>query len=292
MIKNLGKFALLSISTFLPITYASTDIFVAQIATNGQKTHVVEIDNITQRPGYDNQPYFADDGSGVYYTSQLAQQTDILFYNLSSKTLTNITKTLDTSEYSPTLVPESNNLSFIKVEPDSTQRLWTLTLGSQKQTIINKTIKPVGYHAWGADNDLALFVLGEPMTLQYIQSPEQENAKVIANEIGRALHYNAKHQVFSFTTGTNNALNTFSAQTGIITQYLALPKETQDYTWLNSDQVIAAMGTKIMVWSLHTPNQTWQPLFDFSNQCPTNITRLAVNKSASKLAFVCDEETQ
>lgn len=290
MIKNLGNFALLSIFTFLPITYASTDIFIAQLAMNEQQTHVIKTNNITQRAGYDNQPYFSEDENGVYFTSQLDQQTDILFYDLSSNKLTNITNTLDTSEYSPTLVPKTNNLSFIKVEADTTQRLWTLTLGSQKQTIINKTIKPVGYHAWGANNDLALFVLGEPMTLQYIHSPEQENAKVIANEIGRALHYNAKHQVYSFTTGTNNVLNTFSANTGVITQYLALPKGTQDYTWLNSDQVIAAKGSKIMVWTLSSPDKDWIPLFDFSNECTTNITRLAVSKSAHKLAFVCDEE--
>jgi len=197
----------------LSFTASATDIFVAdivisKIAPNQNKLH--NIKNITNRQGYDNQPMFSQKLNGLYYTAMFnngtkenTTQADIMFYDFDRNKQHNVTKTQDVSEYSPTEVNKQNALSMIIVEPDGTQRLWATHLSkenqSKKQTLINQSIKPVGYHSWGKQQDLILFVLGEPMTLQYVSNPEQSPAKLIASNVGRSLHYNAPKDLFFFS---------------------------------------------------------------------------------------------
>jgi len=54
----------------------------------------------------------------------------------------------------------------IRVERDSTQRLWSFDLTGGDPRLVLERIKPVGYHAWVDPTTLALFVLGSPNSLQ------------------------------------------------------------------------------------------------------------------------------
>ena len=286
----------------------ATEIFVADIIKN--KTSLTNVKNITNREGYDNQPYFSIKRSGLYYTAMLKKgettQSDTMFYDFKSKKTHNVTNTENVSEYSPTEIEGKNALSMIIVEPDGTQRLWSTELTNNntlsKQTLINEKIKPVGYHAWGKKDDLILFVLGEPMTLQYVTSPNQPKADVIAKGIGRSLRYNAGKDLFTFTVGTTDnqqILRQFDAnQTHkmlAVKSLTQLPKDSEYYTWLNAETLLSATGTEIQQWqySSHITGKknkrSWALFADVSDYCNTKATRLAVNDQGSKIAFVCDE---
>src|SRR5207245_4977607 len=59
-----------------------TDIFLASFATRGQPV-VSRATNITNSPGYDNQPSFTPDGGAIFFTSNRgAMQTDIYRYDI------------------------------------------------------------------------------------------------------------------------------------------------------------------------------------------------------------------
>src|SRR4051812_39895863 len=50
--------------------------------------------NITQSPGYDNQPSFTPDGAAIFFTSiRGGAQTDIYRYDIAARTTTQITAT-------------------------------------------------------------------------------------------------------------------------------------------------------------------------------------------------------
>ena len=49
-----------------------------------------------------------------------------------------------------------------------------------------ENVKPVGYHAWADDHTLALFVLGQPATLQ-LADTRTGTARTIASDIGRSI---------------------------------------------------------------------------------------------------------
>ena len=302
----MNKNILWSLALLLAFQAQSTEIYISDISNNGNMLSLHNVKNVTKRAGYDNQPSFSRDNQGVYFTAMFTdkqtgvQQADIMFYDSKLGTSINVTKTPKISEYSPTNIKNIRALSMIIVEPDGTQRLWKTELNANnhkvEQTLINQNIKPVGYHAWGKNNDLLLFVLGdtdanEPMTLQYISSPNQTKGKLIDEDIGRSLHFNQTLELFSYSKqkGEQQILHSFDPKTSETKSLTPLPNNNQDYTWLNDQTVISASGSVIYQWR-YDQSQTWQVFADLTKQCSTQISRLAVNYDQTKLAFVCDEE--
>lgn len=291
MIRTLSKFITCIVLSTMNVN-ADTDVFIADITfAHGQYTIQNPI-NITNRKGYDNQPYFNTDSSGVFFTSQFDSQTDIMFYDIKSRQKINISNTKDTSEYSPTPFLLGEKISFIKVEEDNTQRLWSMDIhkANPKQSLLNRHIKPVGYHAWGKQNDLALFVLGEPMMLQYIANVKQASGKVVANNIGRTIRYNATLSAFSFTESDQHVLSTYNPTSDMVTAYRPLPNATQDYEWLTDKTVVVGNGSTLQTWSIDQPTQPWQTIAEMAPVCNTQISRLAISNDTKKIAFVCEEK--
>src|SRR5438067_362841 len=110
----------------------STDIFVAPLVVRGDRVEVGTPVNVTRRFGYDNQPAFSPDGRRLYYTSvrdsaPAPSQADIWQYDFASQRSTRVTATSE-SEYSATPTPDGHAISVVRVERDSTQRLWRFPL--------------------------------------------------------------------------------------------------------------------------------------------------------------------
>src|SRR5204863_1020224 len=67
-----------------------------------------------------------------------------------------------------------------------TQRLWQFTADGANPRVVLENVKPVGYHAWADNQALALFVLGQPATLQ-LADTRTGIATVLASDIGRSI---------------------------------------------------------------------------------------------------------
>ena len=161
--------------------------------------------NISNSPGYDNQPAFTPDGQSVLFTSvrggrkpdpanSAATGSDIYRYEIATERLSQVTNTPE-AEYSPTVTPDGGHISVIRVEADGTQRLWRFALDGTQPELVLRDIKPVGYHAWGSASALVLFVLGQqgqPATLQVADAPNRPRRdrghgdwQVVAADSGR-----------------------------------------------------------------------------------------------------------
>src|SRR5262245_53006272 len=149
-----------------PAPPPDTEIFLATLTTSNGTPSIVRPVNISNGPGYDNQPSFTPDGRSVLFTSiRGGRQTDIYRYDIAARSVARVTDTPE-SEYSPTLTPDRAHISVIRVEADGTQRLWQFTKEGKEPQLVLPDVKPVGYHAWIDAQTLALFVLGQPATLQ------------------------------------------------------------------------------------------------------------------------------
>src|SRR6185369_14634049 len=101
-----------------------TDIWLFKFKNEKNMLSLDKGINITNRPGYDNQPSFSEDGKKIWYVSiREDKQADIYVYVPGDKKSTQFTKTAE-SEYSPTFISLDKNLNCVVVEKDSAQRIW------------------------------------------------------------------------------------------------------------------------------------------------------------------------
>ena len=84
----------------------ATEIYMVAWSFDKAKTVVGAVVNISNSPGYDNQPSFLPDGSGVLFTSNRdGKQTDIYRNDFAAKSVTQLTRTSE-GEYSPLVTPD------------------------------------------------------------------------------------------------------------------------------------------------------------------------------------------
>lgn len=266
------------------------DIYLAPVTiAQGTPTFGVPM-NITDRIGYDNQPSFTSDQSGVFYTSVREDaQADIYRYDIATKRTTRVTTTAPESEYSATPIEGGRAISVVRVERDSTQRLWRFPLDGREPTVLLERVRPVGYHAWADDHTVALFVLGNPNTLQ-LADTRTGAADTIASGIGRSLHRIPGSKRISFvrkvspTEGWIESLDPVSRAT---TRLVRLPDGVEDYAWLPGGSIVCGVDSRLMWWSGKSGAE-WREVANFATSGVHGITRLAVSGRGDRIALVAD----
>ncbi|HKA57836.1 MAG TPA: hypothetical protein VKD28_04420 [Gemmatimonadales bacterium] len=270
----------------------ATDIYLADLRVGQGRVIVGTPVNVTNRPGYDNQPSFLPDGRSILYTSVRDSQAEIYRYDIAQRRNTAVTNTRE-SEYSPTPLPNSVGFSVIRVEADSTQRLWAFDLDGTHARLVLDSIKPVGYHAWGDDHTLVLFVLGSPPTLQIADAAAPTaRGDVLARDIGRSLQRIPNRPSVSFLQRDSiggPSLQEVDVRTRRVTQLIKTPTGAEFFAWTPGGIVLTAAGSKLYSWDPRgggAAGGAWQEVADFAAAGMTNLTRLAVSPKGDCVAIV------
>lgn len=283
-------------------TPPNTDVFIAPLAMREGQLVAGKPVNITNRPGYDNQPSFTLDSRSILYTSiHEDAQADIYRYDLGSKATRRVTSTPE-SEYSASVYGRGSRFSAVRVEEDSTQRLWSFRLDGSDPRLVLSGIKPVGYHAWVDSQTVALFVLGKPSSL-LVANLKTGRADTIAQDIGRSLSSLPNGGGFSFTQRAPDSSWTLTVvdmrnsiggrQAAFPMPVAKMPKGADYAVWLSPTVAISAAGGKLLIWSHPTPSDPgkWADLADFSKAGLKNISRVALSPDQKWIAFVAEPAT-
>jgi Tol biopolymer transport system component len=267
----------------------STDVWLAELTHQGDVWTLSDPHDLTHRDGYDNQPFFLPSGEKLLYTSERDGQTDIYEIDLASGATIERTKTPE-SEYSPQPTPDGQAIAVVRVEPDGTQRLWRFPNDGSAPEPIAPALRGVGYQTWLGPNAVAVFVLGEPFTLQLVELPSGE-ARVVAKEIGRSIQRVPGRRAVSFTApdGEGSAIWIYDlddATDALVHRVAPAPaSENRDYAWTPDGALVAAVGAKLFGYTPGTSTD-WTEFVDLAKQGVKEITRLAVSPASDKLAFV------
>jgi Tol biopolymer transport system component len=265
------------------------DIWIAELtAGEGDVIALGEPRNLTDRPGYDNQPHFLPDGD-LLFTRQEGERTDIWRWRAADDRLEPVTRTDPESEYSPTPLPTGDGFSAVRVEADSTQRLWRFALDGSGATVLLPDVAPVGYHAWVSPDTVALFVLGEPATLQ-VAAVSGGAVEQKASDIGRSLQRVPGRHAFSYVQneadGTRIRILDLA---GDVTEEVATGIAGGDFhAWTPDRVLLQANGGRLLRW--HPSMGHWMPVADLSERGLT-LSRLAVSPDGRWLAFVAESTT-
>ena len=266
------------------------DVYLATVKTVQGRPSISATLNITDRPGYDNQPGFSDDQRSVFFTSvREDRQADIYRYDLTTKRISRVTATSPESEYSATSIDGGRAIAVVRVERDSTQRLWRFPLDGGAPTVILERVRPVGYQAWADDHTVALFVLGTPNTLQ-LANTRTGDSDTITTNIGRSLHRIPGTNRISFVRKATPAewwIESLDPQSRQTTRLVRLPDGIEDYAWLPGGSIICGRDSRLLWWS-GKAGDDWREIANLSSLGVRGITRLAVNAKGDRLAFVAE----
>jgi hypothetical protein len=275
---------------------ASTDIYLAPLSTRRGRLVVGAPVNVTRRPGYDNQPAFTRDGQALLYTAIGGDgQADIYRYDLRTKSSRRVTSTPE-SEYSPTIYSDGTRFSVVRVEADSTQRLWSFRLDGSDPRLVFEQLKPVGYHAWVDTTTVALFVLGSPNTL-LLADTRTGRADTVARDVGRSLVSLPNGGGFSFTQRMQDSSwiltavdvrQTRGGRHSMLLPVARMPRGADYVVWLAPARAITGSGSKLFLLTHDRGPLAWEELADFSRYRIGRISRLALSPDLKSLAIVAE----
>ena len=265
-----------------------TEIYLLDLTSKKSNVTVSIPQNIINRPGYDNQPFFHPDKTILYYASANAEgKTDLVEYNYKTKTSRNLTNTPE-REYSPTVTPDKKFISCIIQRDNGAQDLGKYPIdGGVPVDLINTLI--VGYHAWINPESLLLFVLGDTLTLHHYNVVSKKDV-VLAKRPGRSLHKIPKSSAMSFVhkvSDTDWQIKRFNENGSIETITATLPGR-EDLAWTPDGKIIMSDGKKLFYYQ-PGKTTTWQEIVMPEFMPAGTITRLAVNPKGNLLAIVISE---
>lgn len=263
----------------------ATDIWLVELPAATEKTGPV---NITNRPGYDNQPAFVAAQRILYTSIRSDGQSDIYSYDRQTGETARLTRTPE-SEYSPTPVPDGSGFSVVRVEADGAQWLWAYSADGAPRTRLLPGIDNVGYHAWISADELAVFLVDEPPVLRVVPI-EGGAGKDVASGVGRGLAAAPQRRALAYTrrdAADRIELRIYDAVDNTSRSFGGAPGATEDLAWMPDGRLLMSADRRIFI---RAPDQeAWRLLADLSTRVPGPISRLAIDPSGRWLAFVVSE---
>jgi hypothetical protein len=170
------------------------------------------------------------------------------------------------------------------------QLLWRYDADGAGRGGILPDVQPVGYHAWGDENRLIMFVLGgggNPATLQ-LGDLSTGTAEVIAENPGRSLHKVPGHHALSFVRKLSSDewwIEVLDLDTMEFTRLGPTLPGREDYAWTPDGALIMGDGSKLYQMR---PGEEWVEIADLEGAGVSGISRLTINDSGTRIAIVGD----
>ncbi len=252
--------------------------------------------------GYNNQPFFSQDGTSMYFVSNGKKngKTDIYqyYFNRKRNKIKQLTDTKDEAEYSPMLTPDLTKISCIRVAKDTvTQNMCTYNLKGKHPTILFPEIKTFGYYCWKSQIDLLAFHVTKPFSFMKHNFPYNKHDRIydnigrcIVNNRGRILYVD-KRDSSNWTIKLLNNKRLGNRQYEYIEPDKIISEVVpgaEDFAFIRSKHIVMAKDGFIY-WKKNVMDHTsknWQALFDLNHYKLYNVYRIAVSPVANKIAVV------
>ncbi|MDG1573451.1 hypothetical protein OZ410_14065 [Robiginitalea sp. M366] len=241
--------------------------------------------NLSDNPGYDNQPAYLPDGSLLYARTRNGQ-TDIAHYSAADGTTQWVCDTPGGGEYSPTPIPGSDAVSAIRLDTTGLQRLYRYTDG--EPTLLLNDLK-VGYHLWAGPDLLICTVLREDRMDLVMAHPGTQGSRTLRKGVGRSLARIPGSHRISFTSPEDEQtwVFTLDPETGEQQRLLALPAGVQDLAWLPDGSLLCG-GPDVLRQIMPGTEAQWRTFHRFEAGVG-HISRLSVSPDSQRLAFVAEK---
>nr|WP_298992402.1 nuclear transport factor 2 family protein [uncultured Polaribacter sp.] len=271
------------------LSQTNTEIHVFDIVKKGESYILKNGKNISKNTGYDSQPFFYENDM-VLFASEKNGQTEIVLSNLNStnKNLNYRSNTPNGGEYSPQRIPNSSQISAVRLDNDGLQRFYKYDRKSKKSTELIPDLK-VAYPAWFDENTLVASVIVNDSLHLIISDLKSKTNTTVAKNVGRSVHKIPNTELMSFISKENDKywlLKSLNPRTKEIKTITSVGK-TEDVTWLPNGTLLLPNQSTIYQFNPKTDKNP-KLFFSFSDENINNISRMAVNSEGTKIAIVAE----
>lgn len=265
---------------------SNPEVYLGDFELTEDGFSVTNLENISNNPGYDNQPSFIPNMPALLFSSQRGESTDIQLFDYERNNSIWLTNS-EGGKYSPTVMPDSDYFSSVWLKPNGEQLLWKFPLAEgQPEVIIPDEV--IGYHAWFDEYTLYTFVLGDTFT--FVEFDLEENSRtILANNPGRSIHKVPDMNAVSFVDKNDSTtwiVKTFNPETRKIRSLTATPDGSEDMFWVDSSSFLIGQKNELLMWKEGHGFSSPVPVFESNG----SISRIALNHDRTKIAIVFAEE--
>jgi hypothetical protein len=265
---------------------ASTDIFLADVSVVDGELRIGGPRNVTDRAGYDNQPWFLPDGGSFLYSSERDGQTEIFRYDIASGAKIRLTHTPE-NEYSPSLTQDGSRMLVVRWPVDmSTGALWWFTPEGEPLAEARGSYPRVGFYAFAGEGLLALFINDDVQSFRLADLETGESRL-----LGEGMNGSAPRAIpgggVSFQQRQEDGrwwLMRLNPATSRSEPLVPMVDDVPNYTWTPRGTVLAASGNTIHEW--HPGTEEWVVVATFDDPALQSISRLALTAAGDRLALV------
>ncbi|MDG1039939.1 MAG: hypothetical protein P8H13_04040 [Polaribacter sp.] len=273
--------------TTITFAQSNTEVYLYEIINDNGNWSVGKGKNISNNPGYDSQPHFYSSKS-IVFSSTRNRQTDIAEYTIKNGKIKFINSTPNGGEYSPQRIPNSKDISAVRLDTDGLQRFYKYNYKSGKSTEIIADLK-VAYPFWYDKNTAINVVIvdgGLDLILSDIKSKKNTT---IQKKVGRSIHQIPNTSLISYISKENEPweVKTFNPRNAEKVKIIETVGKKEDICWLPDGTLLMAVGNTLMKFNPVT-DKDWKIFHTFPKNKFNNISRILVNKRGTYLALVSD----
>lgn len=289
---------LLSLTTPVAAQILTTEVWVGALDFREGRFDVSDLKNISNDPGYDNQPAFFPDGQTLVYTSVIAGDLGdsglglhAFLVDLRSGARTPLP---EARGFSPTPTADGKQLMMLREG-----RVWLHDLGGKVLGPLTETTT-AGYYARFDDRTYVLFMNEQQRRIVIYDA---KTKKVDTMAVGastapyripgqRAVTFVAEEP---FSAAENTAadapkptlvLRRLDLPTRKVTTLATIPFPTGgQHVWTARGTLLIASGPQIYEWNPARPDE-WKPIYRATNPDLQGITRIAISPASDRIAIV------
>ena len=267
----------------------STDIFVADLRVEGQAIELGTPRNATDRPGYDNRPWFLRDGSGFLYNADMGGQTDIFRFDLERWASTRVTRTPE-NEFSPSLTTDGEMLVVRWPADMSTGALWRYSGRGDPIGEHPLSVERVGYYGVVPEVGIAYFVNDSVRTFR-VRRMNGEAYTVLTGLSGSAPQHIPGTVAVSFMMPLDDGrvwIHCLDLESGDITPIVPAAGEALSYAWLEGGVLLMPDGNAVFAFDPQR-DAGWREVARFTDPALAKIVRIAVSAAGDRVALVAEQ---
>lgn len=264
-----------------------TDIWVAELHATCDSLHIGTPRNVTQRPGYDNQPWFLPDGRSILYVAERDEQTDVFRLDLGTGAVTQITRTPE-REYSPTLTPDGRTLLAVRWAADmSDGHLWRYSPTGEPLGAATGDVSRIGYYAFGDSTTMAIFVNDSVQSFVLADARTGRTEKIgerLGGSPPKAIPGEPAVSFLRMAADSTWWITRLDLTTRETRPLIPVLKGKSQYSWTPDGRILMASGSEIFVWDPREGGN-WTAVARF-DAAVGDVSRIAVSPDSKWIAFV------